>query len=148
MYTEHFDYIVIGGRSGGYAAARTARETLDRVAIVDSAKQLGGLCILRGCMPSKTLIYSAEVLHLANKGRTFGLNIPHATADMAALHQRKLEIIKDFSDYRQEQLQSDRFTLFRNKAHFIDANTIELDNGRRLTADHFCLLYTSDAADE
>ena len=137
MYTEHFDYIVIGGGSGGYAAARTARETLDRVAIVDSAKQLGGLCILRGCMPSKTLIYSAEVLHLANKGRTFGLNIPHATADMAALHQRKLEIIKDFSDYRQEQLQSDRFTLFRNKAHFIDANTIELDNGRRLTADHF-----------
>ena len=62
--TQHFDYIVIGGGSGGYAAARTAREVCDKVAIIDSAKELGGLCILRGCMPSKTLIYLAEVLHL------------------------------------------------------------------------------------
>ena len=137
MPPQHFDYIVIGGGSGGYAAARTARETLEHVAIVDGADTLGGLCILRGCMPSKTLIYSAEVLHLAQKGKTFGLKIPTAEADMPALHQRKLEIIKEFSDYRQEQLQSDRLTLFRNKATFVDAHTIELDDGRRLTADHF-----------
>lgn len=137
MSTEHFDYIVIGGGSGGYAAARTARETRDRVAIIDNAATLGGLCILRGCMPSKTLIYAAEVLHLAQHGKTFGLNIPSATADMAALHQRKLEIISDFASYRQEQLQSERFTLFRNHARFIDAQTIELDDGTRLSADHF-----------
>ncbi len=139
MHTQHFDYIVIGGGSGGYAAARTARETLEHVAIVDGANTLGGLCILRGCMPSKTLIYSAEVLHLARQGKTFGLNIPTAEADMPTLHRRKLEIIKEFADYRQEQLQSDRFTLFRNKATFVDAHTIELDDGRRLTADHFMI---------
>ena len=121
MTPEHFDYIVIGGGSGGYAAARTARETLNRVAIVDNAPELGGLCILRGCMPSKTLIYSAEVLHLAQQGNTFGLNIPSASVDMPALHQRKLEIIKEFADYRQEQLQSERFTLFRNRARFINS---------------------------
>jgi pyruvate/2-oxoglutarate dehydrogenase complex dihydrolipoamide dehydrogenase (E3) component len=139
MSVDHFDYIVIGGGSGGYAAARTARETLEKVAIIDAADTLGGLCILRGCMPSKTLIYSAEVLHLAQHGKMFGLNIPTATSDMQALHTRKLEIIKEFSDYRQEQLQSDRFTLFRNRAHFIDAHTIELDDGSRLTADHFMI---------
>ena len=66
--TQHFEYLVIGGGSGGYAAARTARETCKRVAIVDAAPELGGLCILRGCMPSKTLLYSAEVLHLAHLG--------------------------------------------------------------------------------
>lgn len=137
MSTEHFDYIVIGGGSGGYAAARTARETRDRVAIIDNAATLGGLCILRGCMPSKTLIYAAEVLHLAQNGKTFGLNIPSPKADMAALHQRKLEIISDFASYRQEQLQSERFTLFRNHARFIDTKTIELDDGTRLSADHF-----------
>jgi pyruvate/2-oxoglutarate dehydrogenase complex dihydrolipoamide dehydrogenase (E3) component len=137
MKTHHFDYIVIGGGSGGYAAARTARETLDRVAIIDNAETLGGLCILRGCMPSKTLIYSAEVLHLAQQGKTFGLNIPSATVDMPALHQRKLEIIKEFSDYRQEQLESDRFTLFRNRARFINSRTIQLDDGTRLSADNF-----------
>ena len=129
MQAEHYQYIVIGGGSGGYAAARTAREVLDRVAIVDGADTLGGLCILRGCMPSKTLIYSAEVLHHAAMGKTFGLNIPNASVDMPALHQRKLNIIREFAEYRQEQLESDRFTLFRNKAHFLDPQTIELDNG-------------------
>lgn len=137
MSRTHFDYIVIGGGSGGYAAARTAREVCDQVAIVDGADALGGLCILRGCMPSKTLIYSAEVLHLAQRGQAFGLDIPEATADMAALHQRKLDTIQEFAEYRQEQLENDRFTLFRSYAKFIDAQTIELSDGTRLTADHF-----------
>lgn len=136
---EHFDYLVIGGGSGGYAAARTAREVLERVAIIDGAKELGGLCILRGCMPSKTLIYSAEVLHLAKDAKAFGLDIPEAKADMPALHERKLKTIGEFASYRQEQLESDRFTLFRNYAKFIDPNTIELDDGKRLTADHFMI---------
>ena len=69
MSRNHYDYIVIGGGSGGYAAARTARETREHVAIVDGSEILGGLCILNGCMPSKTLIYSAELLHLAKKGK-------------------------------------------------------------------------------
>ena len=139
MNTTEFDYIVIGGGSGGYAAAHTARETWDRVAIVDDGEPLGGLCILRGCMPSKTLIYSAEMLHLAQKGSAFGLNIPTASADMAKLHQRKLATIGEFAEYRQEQLQSDRFTLYRNRAKFLDGSTVELDDGSRLTAAHFMI---------
>lgn len=136
---EHFDYIVIGGGSGGYAAARTAREVCERVAIIDQASELGGLCILRGCMPSKTLIYSTEVLHLAQQAKAFGLSIPQAAIDMPALHQRKLDTIDEFAEYRQEQLASDRFTLFRQRATFIDPNTIELTDGTRLTASHFMI---------
>jgi pyruvate/2-oxoglutarate dehydrogenase complex dihydrolipoamide dehydrogenase (E3) component len=139
MSKKHFDYIVIGGGSGGYAAARTARETCDDVAIIDDAEELGGLCILRGCMPSKTLIYSGEVLHLAHNAKAFGLEIPEAKADMKALHQRKLKTIAEFAEYRQEQLQSDRFTLYRSRARFIDPNTIELTDGTQLTADHFMI---------
>ena len=139
MSRTHYDYIVIGGGSGGYAAARTARETCEQVAIVDGSEILGGLCILKGCMPSKTLIYSAELLHLAQKGRELGLDIPEAAADMAALNQRKIDTITEFAEYRQEQLESDRFTLFRNHAKFIDTNTIELDDGTQLTADHFMI---------
>ncbi|MDA7862774.1 FAD-dependent oxidoreductase [Akkermansiaceae bacterium] len=139
MEIEEFDYIVIGGGSGGYAAARTAREVVDRVAIVDSAEELGGLCILRGCMPSKTLIYSAEVLHLAQQGEKFGLKIPEASADLASLHARKLEIIGEFSEYRRGQLESDRFSLFRERATFIDENTVELSDGRKLRAKNFMI---------
>lgn len=135
MRVEEFDYVIIGGGSAGYAAARTARETSDKVAIIDAAAELGGLCILRGCMPSKTLIYSAEVLHGAQIGARFGLNIPKASADMAEVHARKVRMIDDFKSYRQEQLLSDRFTLFRERAAFLDRETIELQpSGRRIRA--------------
>ena len=139
MSRNHYDYIVIGGGSGGYAAARTARETREHVAIVDGSEILGGLCILNGCMPSKTLIYSAELLHLAKKGKHFGLQIPQVTADMPTLNQRKINTITEFAEYRQEQLNSDKFTLFRNHAKFIDSKTIELNDGLRLTADNFMI---------
>jgi len=146
MKKEHFDYIVIGGGSGGYAAARTAREVFNRVAIIDGADELGGLCILRGCMPSKTLIYSAEVLHLAQQGKAFGLDIPEARVDMAALHQRKIRTIAEFADYRKEQLASERFTLFRNRAKFTGPDSILLDDGTELTAGYFMVATGSEVA--
>ena len=142
MSTETYDMIVIGGGSAGYAAARTAREEWDRVAILDDSLELGGLCILRGCMPSKTLIYSAEVLHLARHGRLFGLDIPAPAADMAELHQRKRRIIDEFQDYRRGQLESDRFTLIRERAAFVDPQTVVLEpSGRRLSAEA-CVIAT------
>ena len=135
MNDNHFDFLVVGGGSAGYAAARTAREVVDRVAIVDGGEQLGGLCILKGCMPSKTLIFSAEVLHNAQRGSLFGLHIPETGVDMAELYRRKVETIGEFADYRQKGLESDRFTLFRHRAEFTGFNSIRLDDGRQLTAD-------------
>jgi pyruvate/2-oxoglutarate dehydrogenase complex dihydrolipoamide dehydrogenase (E3) component len=108
------------------------------VAIVDNSAELGGLCILRGCMPSKTLIYSGEVMHLAKEGKLFGLDIPSVKADMPGLHARKVRMIDDFKSYRQEQLASDRFTLFRERGRFTGPSTFKLeDSGTELTADAF-----------
>ena len=140
METRHFDFVVIGGGSAGYAAARTAREKFGNVAVIEDGEKLGGLCILRGCMPSKTLIYSAEVLHLAKEGAKFGLKIPEAKADMAAIHERKLATIEDFASYRREQLKSERFHLIRDRAVFVDEKTVVLSgSGERVTADHFVI---------
>ncbi len=140
MENRHFDYVVIGGGSAGYAAARSARESFERVAIVEDSDEIGGLCILRGCMPSKTLIYSAEVLHLARQGKLFGLEIPEARADMAALHRRKLATIEDFASYRRGQLESDRFHLIRDRARFVDGKTVVLEkSGESITADYFMI---------
>ena len=110
-----YDLIVLGGGSAGYAAARTAHEFNKTVAIVDGSEELSGLCILRGCMPSKTLIYSAEVLHLAQQGELFGFSGEQPHADLAIMQQRKREVIKEFSDYRKQQLGDGRFSLFRQK---------------------------------
>ena len=62
-----YDVIVIGGGSAGYAAARTAQELGAKVAIIDKGP-LGGLCILRGCMPTKTILRSSDD-HVLNASR-------------------------------------------------------------------------------
>lgn len=134
-----YDFIAIGGGSGGFNAARVARGFSDSVAVIDGAEELGGLCILRGCMPSKTLIYSAEVLHLAQNAKKFGLNIPNATVDMPALHQRKVDTIKEFSDYRVDSMRSRKYDLYRSYAKFVDHNTIELADGTRLQGKKFII---------
>jgi pyruvate/2-oxoglutarate dehydrogenase complex dihydrolipoamide dehydrogenase (E3) component len=134
-----YDFVSIGGGSAGFNAARVAAGLGKRVAVVDGARKLGGLCILRGCMPSKTLIYSAEVLHLAQRGVDFGLKVSPVSADMAAMHRRKNRIVGDFARYRAHQLQSGRFKFLRGTAHFVDPHTVELDDGRRITSKTFLL---------
>ncbi len=134
-----YDFICIGGGSAGFNAARVAAGLGRRVAIVDGASELGGLCILKGCMPSKTLLYITEVLHLAQKGKTFGLKIPSARADMKAIHARKRRIISEFADYRLQTLESGKYDLYRTHARFVDAHTLELTDGRRLTGKHFLI---------
>src|SRR3954463_7471572 len=104
--TAAYDFVVVGGGSAGFNAARVAVAHGLRTAIVDGARELGGLCILRGCMPSKTLLYMADVLHLAQKGKTFGLKIPSAKPDMKAIHARKKKIIAEFAAYRVKALEA------------------------------------------
>ena len=134
-----YDFIAIGGGSAGFNAARVAAGLGLRTAVVDGAKDLGGLCILRGCMPSKTLLYMAEVLHLARQGAKFGLKIPSARADLAAMQARKQRIIRDFADYREKALQAGRFDLIRAHARFADSHTLELSDGSRIRGKHFLL---------
>jgi pyruvate/2-oxoglutarate dehydrogenase complex dihydrolipoamide dehydrogenase (E3) component len=126
---KSYDFLVIGGGSAGYNAARVAVSLGLRTALIDGAKELGGLCILRGCMPSKTLLYIADVLHTAQKGKIFGLKIPSARADMKAIHARKKKIIAEFASSRLEGLTSGKFDLIRSHARFVDAHTLELSNG-------------------
>jgi pyruvate/2-oxoglutarate dehydrogenase complex dihydrolipoamide dehydrogenase (E3) component len=133
------DFLVIGGGSAGFNAARLAAAHGLKTIVVDGARELGGLCILRGCMPSKTLLYMAEVLHLAQKGRTFGLKIPSAKADMKAIHARKKRIIDDFASHRVAALTNGKFALIRSHARFVDPHTVELKDGRRLRAKFFLI---------
>jgi len=134
-----YDLLVIGGGSAGYNAARVAAGLGQRVAVVDGARRLSGLCILRGCMPSKTLIYAAEVLHRAQTGAALGLTIPRAAVNMKALHARKLRIIGDFARHRTRQLLTGKFALYRSQARFVDQHTVALADGRKLRARHFLI---------
>jgi len=132
-----YDFVVIGGGSAGYNAARTAAALGRSVAVIEGARQLGGLCILRGCMPSKTFIYSAEVLHLAQRGAEFGLRIPAARADMRAVQARKKRIVAGFADHRAKGLRTGDFDLIRGWARFVDPHTVEVGGRGRIRAKHF-----------
>ena len=87
------DVVVIGGGSAGYAAARAAADLGARVGIVDKGP-LGGLCILRGCMPSKTLLRSSDIMSLIRRAKEFGLGASNLRVDLAAINDRKRRLIE------------------------------------------------------
>lgn len=130
-----FDFVVVGGGSAGYAAARTAAGEGLRTAVVDGSDQLGGLCILRGCMPSKTLIESANRLQDMREAAEFGLRAKDPGFDGAEIIARKRRLISEFAEYRAEQLESGQFALIRGHAKFTGANelTVRLHGGGEQT---------------
>ena len=73
-FMKEYDFVVIGGGSGGYAAARTATSLGLSTAVIEGGEEVGGLCILRGCMPSKALIESANRYRTLRHAQDFGLS--------------------------------------------------------------------------
>jgi pyruvate/2-oxoglutarate dehydrogenase complex dihydrolipoamide dehydrogenase (E3) component len=110
-----YDLIVVGAGSGGYAAARTARDLGASVALVDRGP-LGGLCILRGCMPSKTLIATSDAAYEVDHAHELGVVANRAAVDFPFVMARKKEIITGFTDCRTAALET--FPVFTGDAHF------------------------------
>jgi dihydrolipoamide dehydrogenase len=121
-----FDVAVIGGGSGGYAAARTAAGAGLKTVVIEGGKEVGGLCILRGCMPTKALLYAAEVMHLASHPEPWGIRAGNVGFDFKKVMARKNALIREFADYRVQQLNSRKFKFIRANARFVDAHTVEL----------------------
>ena len=141
-----YDLAVIGGGSGGYAAARTAAAKGVKTAVIEGGDQVGGLCILRGCMPTKALLYAAEVMHLATHTAPWGIRVEDVSFNFAQVMARKNILIKDFADYREQQLRKGKFKFIRAMARFADAHTLELSTGEKLTARHFVIATGSKVA--
>ena len=141
-----YDLAVIGGGSAGYAAARTTAAAGWKTIVLEGGNEVGGLCILRGCMPTKALLYAADVLHLARHAATWGLETGPVTFDFARVMARKRAMIEDFASYRRQQLTSGKFAFHRANATFTDPHTVQLSTGERLTARHFLLATGSAVA--
>ncbi len=134
-----FDVVVIGGGSGGYAAARTTSAAGLKTVVIEGGEEVGGLCILRGCMPTKAMLYAAEVRHLSQKGETWGINPGGTGFDFTKLMARKNALINDFASYRQKQLTNGKFDFIRAKCSFLDSHTLSLSDGRSLTTAHLVI---------
>ena len=137
METIEYDLVVLGAGSGGYAAARTARDLGAKVALVDHGP-LGGLCILRGCMPSKAFLASSDALQAVRDADALGIRIDGKVSyDMPFIQRRKRALVKDFADYRVEGLET--FPLHRGHVHFVSDGAVEVGDKVRLHAKSFVI---------
>ena len=88
-----FDLIVLGGGPGGYNAAERAAHGGLKTLVIEE-RELGGVCLNEGCIPTKTLLYSAKILDYANHGEKYGVTTTGAKIDHAKVVERKNKVVK------------------------------------------------------
>ncbi|NBB99818.1 MAG: FAD-dependent oxidoreductase [Bacteroidetes bacterium] len=134
-----FDLLVIGAGQGGGPLAGKAAEAGWRVALVERA-HVGGTCVNEGCTPTKTMIASARVAHLARRAADYGVHTSPVAVDLATVRQRKRDIVESFRAGSKDGLTSkEHLSLIMGEASFTGPDTVEValnDGGTRtLTAD-------------
>ncbi|HUY11875.1 MAG TPA: dihydrolipoyl dehydrogenase [Candidatus Dormibacteraeota bacterium] len=139
---SQYDIVVVGAGSGGYAAARTARELGAKVGIVDRGP-LGGLCILRGCMPSKALLASSDRVQSMRTAVALGLTGGEPRIDMPFIAARKRALVGEFAADRIDGIE--RFPLHRGNARFLSPTQLQVGNDL-LEAERFIIATGSSIA--
>lgn len=92
-FTQEAEVLVIGGGPGGYAAAFRAADLGLDVTMVNMEERPGGVCLFRGCIPSKTLLYVSELLHDAGRARQMGIEFGEPKVDLEKLRDWKNQVI-------------------------------------------------------
>jgi pyruvate/2-oxoglutarate dehydrogenase complex dihydrolipoamide dehydrogenase (E3) component len=123
-----YDVAIIGGGSAGFAAARTVAGFAAKAILIEGGEKIGGLCILRGCMPSKTLLESAHRWHAIKHAGEFGLNVKPLGVDMKFIQARKKKFLEEFAAWRHHQLAGGKFTFLQGYATFLDPQTLLINH--------------------
>jgi pyruvate/2-oxoglutarate dehydrogenase complex dihydrolipoamide dehydrogenase (E3) component len=137
---DRYDAVIIGTGQAGKPLAEALADAGWRTAIVERDR-VGGTCVLRGCTPSKTMVASARVAHLARRAADYGVRTGPVSVDMETVRRRKREIVDSWSEGSRESLEGhDGIDLVMGDARFVGDRTLEVelqDGGTaRLTADH------------
>jgi glutathione reductase (NADPH) len=133
----NFDLIVIGGGSGGIAAARRAAGYGARVALVEGGR-LGGTCVNVGCVPKKLMWNAAEIAGFMEDARGYGFDVTVGGHDWAALRAARDAYVLKLNGIYQANLEKSAVTLLRGWGRLVDAHTVEVD-GQRFTAERVLL---------
>lgn len=135
MTAPDFDLLVIGGGSGGVRAARIAAGHGARVALVEQHR-LGGTCVIRGCVPKKLMVYAARFAQEFEEAQGFGWTLGEPQFDWATLKRRRDAEVARLEQIYRQGLVSAGVDIFQGQARFVDHQTVELSDGRKLTGAH------------
>jgi dihydrolipoamide dehydrogenase len=119
-----FDLVVLGGGPGGYTAAFRAADLGLSVCLVEQNRNLGGVCLLVGCIPSKTLLHCAEVMEKAEEAASFGIKFGSPEIDLDALRSKKEQIVKQLAGGLDQLCKARKIRRLTGRGVFRDAGTL------------------------
>lgn len=122
----NFDLVVLGGGSGGYAAALRGAQLGLTVALIEKDK-VGGTCLHRGCIPTKALLHAGEVADSARESSHFGVNATFNSIDMAGVNSYKDGVIAGLYKGLQGLVKSRNITFVEGHGKLISHNTVEVN---------------------
>jgi len=125
---DDYDVAVIGAGPGGYVAAIRAAQLGLKTAIIEKDK-VGGLCLNWGCIPSKAMLYCAEIVNLVQRGPEFGIGYENLTTDLAVAVDRSREVVQKFVSGVETLLDQNKVTLIRGAAKVTGTNSISVEPG-------------------
>ncbi|WP_119328821.1 glutathione-disulfide reductase [Cysteiniphilum halobium] len=136
---QHFDLICIGGGSGGIAAGVQAARFGKKVAIIE-AKDLGGTCVNRGCVPKKAMWYAANLAsRLKHDYQGYGFDLDVKGFNWQTLKNKRETYISNIHQFYNKLFGTQKITPFKGWGSFKDKNTIIIDNENsqtEISADH------------
>lgn len=141
--TKHFDYITIGGGSGGIASANRAAMYGKKVAVIE-ARHVGGTCVNVGCVPKKIMWHGAQIFEVIQQyAPDYGFEVDIRQFDFAKLVQSREKYIKHIHGFYHKNFEKNGVEVINGFAKFLDKNSVQVsyDNGERetITADHILI---------
>jgi len=135
--TERYDFLVIGGGSGGIAAARRAAEHGARTALIE-AHRLGGTCVNVGCVPKKVMWNTAHIAEVIRQAPDYGFSIASNSFDWPTITKARDGYVQRLNGIYKKNLDASGVSLYTGWASFQEPHTVRVDN-HELQADHILI---------
>jgi dihydrolipoamide dehydrogenase len=134
----HYDIVVLGGGSGGYACALRAAELGKRVALIEKDK-VGGTCLHRGCIPTKALLHAAEVADSARESEKFGIKATLDGIEMPGVLSYQQGVVERLWKGLQGLISSRKIDTIKGSGKLISPTAVQVDGDAIYTGDHIVL---------
>jgi dihydrolipoamide dehydrogenase len=128
---KHYEIVVIGGGPGGYVAAIRAASRGAKTALIE-ARELGGVCLNRGCIPSKALIADAEMYAKMKRCEEYGIKADSLSFDYQKMNERKNRIVRDLRASVEKLVTANQIDIYRGIGRFTGEHEIKIGNEESL----------------